>query len=92
MTISKQLVAPKISDLATAYWNIYDDQKRDYFGLRDFYCLVKMVYNYSASSGQPPTWPEVEMAVRRNFGGHNVEQQVKTFQDQFADSEDLQDG
>jgi len=31
--------------------------------------LIKMLYWMCEKSGLPPTWPQLEHAIRRNFGG-----------------------
>ena len=33
------------------------------------FSLVKMLYWMCERSGLPPTWPQLEHAIRRNFGG-----------------------
>lgn len=33
------------------------------------YSLIKMIYWMCDKSGCPPTWPQLEHAIRRNFGG-----------------------
>ena len=64
---------------ASAYKIIYSNQKREFFGLRDFYSLVKMPFAYSQSSRQFPTWNQLEHCIRRNFGGQEQENVVKVF-------------
>ncbi|XP_077980129.1 E3 ubiquitin-protein ligase rnf213-alpha-like [Glandiceps talaboti] len=63
------LVQPIFSALASAYLEIYTNQEREFFGLRDFYSLVKMVYAFCRRSRHKPTWSQLEHAIRRNFGG-----------------------
>jgi len=55
--------------LAEAYNKISKKQKREFFGLRDFYSLIKMLYWMCERSGLPLTWPQLEHAICRNFGG-----------------------
>ncbi|PFX29705.1 E3 ubiquitin-protein ligase RNF213 [Stylophora pistillata] len=45
--------------------------------------LVKMVYKIAEERGREPRWPEVEHAIRRNFGGLDEIEPVKIFK-QFA--------
>ena len=33
------------------------------------YSLIKMLYWMCDKSGSPPTWPQLEHAIQRNFGG-----------------------
>ena len=40
----RQLTDPIIPDLAEGYLAVYKDQEKEYFGLRDFYSLVRQLY------------------------------------------------
>ncbi|CAH1273731.1 RNF213 [Branchiostoma lanceolatum] len=57
--------------LCEAYLKLYNDQDREFFGLRDFYSLVKMVYGFCKTSERPPTKAQVVHAVLRNYGGRD---------------------
>ncbi|PFX19443.1 E3 ubiquitin-protein ligase RNF213 [Stylophora pistillata] len=75
----KALIQPLISPLAAGYAALYKEQKsfvtlkecgkEEFFGLRDFYSLIKMVYSVAAKSKKRPLWQELEHAIKRNFGG-----------------------
>ncbi|XP_071956942.1 E3 ubiquitin-protein ligase rnf213-alpha-like [Antedon mediterranea] len=66
--------------LAEGYLEIYQQQEHDFFGLRDFYSLIKMVNQFSENSGAQPTWAQIEHAIRRNFGGMDgTEDYIKIF-------------
>ena len=58
-----------IPDLADGYLEVYKTQKREYFGLRDFYSLVKMISAYVKELKKPPTYNRINFFVKRNFGG-----------------------
>ncbi|XP_035692571.1 E3 ubiquitin-protein ligase rnf213-alpha-like [Branchiostoma floridae] len=62
-----------LGSLAGAYTDLYRPQLKDreYFGLRDFYSLIKMVSNFCRTSGQPPSRAQLEHAIRRNFSGRD---------------------
>ena len=77
-------ISPLISSLAAAYFAVYREQNREFFGLRDFYSLVKMLYGCSAASRRPPTWAEIERAIRRNFGGLDAEKPLEAFSTRLA--------
>ena len=80
-------IAPHMAHIADAYLEVCEAARRarrEFFGLRDYYSLVKMLYalcsnnsNSSSSSssskniGTPALfdWPKLEYAVRRNLGG-----------------------
>jgi hypothetical protein len=56
--------------LADGYSRVYQRQEREYFGLRDFYSLVKMVYAMVERNGREPSREDITYAVQRNFGGY----------------------
>ena len=66
-------IMPYLEGMAKAYRIIYEKQKktREFFGLRDFYSLVKMVFAFSKRSQRAPSPMEMEHAIRRNFGGQD---------------------
>jgi hypothetical protein len=64
------LMKPFIVNLATGYYKVYKEQEREYFGLRDFYSLVKMVSAKVAETQKEPEWPDIVYAVQRYFGGY----------------------
>ena len=41
---AKEFMATVFNDLAKGYYHLYYKQDREYFGLRDFYSLVKMLF------------------------------------------------
>ncbi len=51
-------------------YQVYERQEREYFGLRDFYSLVKMVYKMVGRNGREPSREDITYAVQRNFGGY----------------------
>ena len=67
---------------AKAYTNIFEQQIKSFFGLRDFYrfvcyiiiwfiwfSLIKMLYWMCKNSGRPLTSYQLEHAIKRNFSG-----------------------
>ena len=64
-----RLMKATIELLANGYYEVYEQQKREYFGLRDFYSLVKMVNAIVRQKQTEPTCEDVTYAVQRNFGG-----------------------
>lgn len=64
------MMKPTIEKLANGYESVYTKQSREYFGLRDFYSLVKMVYAMVQKKMNAPDWSGVTYAVQRNFGGY----------------------
>ena len=56
--------------LAEGYSQVYERQEREYFGLRDYYSLVKMVYAMVEKNRREPSREDITYAVQRNFGGY----------------------
>ena len=52
------------------YVRVYRGQTREYFGLRDFYSLVKMLFSTVKRTQAEPTDDQIIAAVQRNFGGY----------------------
>ncbi|XP_077981926.1 E3 ubiquitin-protein ligase rnf213-alpha-like [Glandiceps talaboti] len=76
-TFMESLIEP----LSLAYLNVFQKcTDREYFGLRDFYCLVKMVSQLSGTKSRNLTWNELRLCIVRNFGGHETIN-VDEFQD-----------
>jgi hypothetical protein len=66
---ASRLMRAVIGGLADGYSTVYKQQKREYFGLRDFYSLVKMVFAWVIEHKTEPTREVITHAVQRNFGG-----------------------
>lgn len=70
---SDEMVLEKVRDLfkpfARSYLNICRKQGKGFFGLRDYYSLVKMIFAMAKTSQQTPTAEEIVKAVLRNFSG-----------------------
>ena len=61
---------PCIRAVTEAYLEIYEGQGREFFGLRDYYAMMKMLYAAcSDSDTEAITFDEVGRAVIRNFSG-----------------------
>nr|XP_039248269.1 E3 ubiquitin-protein ligase rnf213-alpha-like isoform X1 [Styela clava] len=56
--------------LTNLYLEVYESQREEYFGLRDYYSLIKMIYSKCVQKiNGSLTQRDVEEAVSRNFGG-----------------------
>ena len=66
------LMKAVIHRLANGYCKVYKKQEkeREYFGLRDFYSLVKMVRAQVHLEGTGAKDSNIIHAVQRNFGGY----------------------
>ncbi|XP_065899482.1 E3 ubiquitin-protein ligase rnf213-alpha-like isoform X2 [Dysidea avara] len=60
---------------ATVYMKIYREQTenaaKEFFGLRDFYSLIKMMYGITQRTGKSLTMNQLQHCLKRNFGGTN---------------------
>ncbi|XP_031747021.1 E3 ubiquitin-protein ligase RNF213 [Xenopus tropicalis] len=52
-----------------AYLTLCEMQDKEFFGLRDFYSLIKMVFAHQKHSKNKPTPLEIATAILRNFSG-----------------------
>lgn len=57
-------------DLAKGYFGVYKTQKREFFGLRDFYSLVKMLFRLVRANQTSLEKYEIMETIQRNFGGY----------------------
>uniref|UniRef100_A0A8B9MD47 RING-type E3 ubiquitin transferase n=1 Tax=Accipiter nisus TaxID=211598 RepID=A0A8B9MD47_9AVES len=64
-----QKVEQYFCHFADAYENICKAQDREFFGLRDYYSLIKMFFALAKSSKSEPTPQDIATVVLRNFGG-----------------------
>ncbi|KAM4629855.1 E3 ubiquitin-protein ligase rnf213-alpha-like [Polymixia lowei] len=69
---------------AKAYMEICKEGK-GYFGLRDFYSLVKMVFSITKASKRSPTADEITKAVLRNFSGRDDVDVMSIFSQELKD-------
>ncbi|XP_030645560.1 E3 ubiquitin-protein ligase rnf213-alpha-like [Chanos chanos] len=70
---SDKMILDKVRDFfqpfAQAYLNISKKQGKGFFGLRDYYSLIKMVFAIARASQQRPNDKQIVEAVLRNFSG-----------------------
>ncbi|KAL3881511.1 hypothetical protein ACJMK2_027943, partial [Sinanodonta woodiana] len=75
-------VKPFIEPLARSYLDLFKEASvklREFFGLRDFYSLMKMIYSFVEQTNKPPTWYQLLHSIKRNFGGLDDIKPVDTF-------------
>jgi hypothetical protein len=75
-------IKPYIRDIAVSYLKLCETAKqktREFFGLRDYYSLIKMIYWFCLKDAKL-TWAKLEHSVRRNFGGLEINV-IKPFYD-----------
>ena len=70
---ASELLAKSLEDLAKGYQTVYEEQlaikKREFFGLRDFYSLVKMLFYVVKERKCRLNFADIVECVQRNFGG-----------------------
>ncbi|KAM3672048.1 LOW QUALITY PROTEIN: E3 ubiquitin-protein ligase RNF213-like [Ammospiza maritima maritima] len=64
-----QKVEQYFQHFTDAYESICKAQDREFFGLRDYYSLIKMFFALAKSSNRDPTLQDIATVVLRNFGG-----------------------
>lgn len=67
---AKTLMASTFTVLAAGYCHVYRKQDREFFGLRDFYSLVKMLFSKVCHEAKSPNIYDKMEAIQRNFGGN----------------------
>uniref|UniRef100_A0A8C9LXS5 E3 ubiquitin-protein ligase RNF213 n=1 Tax=Piliocolobus tephrosceles TaxID=591936 RepID=A0A8C9LXS5_9PRIM len=57
------------ASFAKAYETVCENQDKEFFGLRDYYSLIKMVFAAAKASNRKPSPQDIAQAVLRNFSG-----------------------
>ncbi|XP_037626449.1 E3 ubiquitin-protein ligase rnf213-alpha-like isoform X1 [Sebastes umbrosus] len=85
---SEEKVLEKIKHLfepfAKAYMTVCEEG-RGFFGLRDFYSLIKMVFSITKNSNKSPTANQITEAVLRNFSGKDDVDVMSIFNNELRD-------
>ncbi|XP_010872579.2 E3 ubiquitin-protein ligase rnf213-alpha isoform X2 [Esox lucius] len=80
---SDTMILEKVRDLfqpfARAYLKICRKQGKGFFGLRDYYSLIKMVFAVTKANEQRPSAEKIVEAVLRNFSGRDDVDAVTVF-------------
>uniref|UniRef100_A0A8C4TU02 RING-type E3 ubiquitin transferase n=1 Tax=Falco tinnunculus TaxID=100819 RepID=A0A8C4TU02_FALTI len=74
---------------ADAYENICRAQDREFFGLRDYYSLIKMFFALAKNSKSEPTPQEIAEVVLRNFGGKDDVNALEIFTSQLPEKGEI---
>ncbi|XP_073901038.1 E3 ubiquitin-protein ligase RNF213 isoform X4 [Castor canadensis] len=64
---------------AKAYETVCQKQDKEFFGLRDYYSLIKMIFAMAKASNKEPSPQDVAHAVLRNFSGKDDIQALDIF-------------
>ncbi|XP_077939881.1 E3 ubiquitin-protein ligase rnf213-alpha isoform X1 [Gasterosteus aculeatus] len=80
---SDAMVLEKVRDtfkpFAKAYMHICHEGGKGFFGLRDYYSLIKMIFAVAKAFQRKPTGEEIVKAVLRNFSGRDDVDAVSVF-------------
>uniref|UniRef100_A0A8C9TYL3 RING-type E3 ubiquitin transferase n=1 Tax=Scleropages formosus TaxID=113540 RepID=A0A8C9TYL3_SCLFO len=80
---SDKMIQQKVRDLfrpfARAYLSISKRQGKGFFGLRDYYSSIKMMFAVTRTSKQKPTPKQIMEVVLRNFSGRDDIDAVQVF-------------
>ncbi|XP_026181025.1 E3 ubiquitin-protein ligase rnf213-alpha-like isoform X2 [Mastacembelus armatus] len=91
---SDTMILGKVQDFfqpfATAYLKICHTKGKGFFGLRDYYSLIKMVFAVAKANQRRPTAEEIVKAVLRNFSGKDDVDAVTIFAKQLSIKPDLE--
>ncbi|KAL7850786.1 hypothetical protein SRHO_G00201350 [Serrasalmus rhombeus] len=84
---SDAMILDKVRDFfqpfARAYLKICKKQGKGFFGLRDYYSLIKMMFAIAKASEQKPSAEQIVEAVLRNFSGKDNVDAVTVFTDRL---------
>ncbi|KAM9780063.1 E3 ubiquitin-protein ligase rnf213-alpha-like [Neosynchiropus ocellatus] len=77
------MVLEKVQDFfhpfAKAYLKVCHEQGKGFFGLRDYYSLIKMIFGVAKAAQRKPNAEEIVKAVLRNFSGRDDVDAVSIF-------------
>ncbi|XP_059403390.1 E3 ubiquitin-protein ligase rnf213-alpha-like [Carassius carassius] len=80
---SDSMILERVRDyfqpFAQAYLKICNEQGRGFFGLRDYYSLIKMMFAVAKATDQKPSADQIVKAVLRNFSGKDNVNAVTVF-------------
>ncbi|KAM9596356.1 E3 ubiquitin-protein ligase RNF213-like isoform 2-T2 [Trichechus inunguis] len=68
-TLIQDRVQGYFASFAKAYETVCRNQDKEFFGLRDYYSLIKMVFAMAKASNKKPSPQDIAQAVLRNFSG-----------------------
>ncbi|XP_050829286.1 E3 ubiquitin-protein ligase RNF213-like isoform X2 [Serinus canaria] len=84
-----QKVEQYFHHFADAYENICKAQDREFFGLRDYYSLIKMFFALAKSSNRDPTPQDIATVVLRNFGGKDDVKALEIFTSELPEKGEI---
>ncbi|KAG5853532.1 hypothetical protein ANANG_G00026970 [Anguilla anguilla] len=89
---SDKMVLEKVQDVFLPFAKAYlrTTEGKGFFGLRDYYSLIKMVFDSSKTSKQRPSAEQIVEAVLRNFSGRDDMDVVSIFTDSMHISPNLE--
>lgn len=90
---SERVTLHKIEHLFPIFANAYEEickiQSKEFFGLRDYYSLIKMVFALTKTSKREPSPHDIAKAVLRNFSGKEDVKALDIFMSKIPDKGDI---
>ncbi|XP_048346006.1 E3 ubiquitin-protein ligase RNF213-like isoform X2 [Sphaerodactylus townsendi] len=74
---------------ANAYEEICKNQSKEFFGLRDYYSLIKMVFALTKTSKREPSVHDIAKAILRNFSGKEDVKALDIFMTKIPEKDDI---
>ncbi|GAB0197590.1 E3 ubiquitin-protein ligase RNF213 [Grus japonensis] len=87
--VALQKIEPYFCHFADAYEKLCKAQDREFFGLRDYYSLIKMFFALAKSSKSDPTPQDIAEVVLRNFGGKDDVNALEVFTSQLPEKGEI---
>ncbi|XP_053095106.1 E3 ubiquitin-protein ligase rnf213-alpha isoform X3 [Pangasianodon hypophthalmus] len=91
---SDAMILEKVRDFfqpfARAYLKICKKEGKGFFGLRDYYSLIKMMFAIAKATDQKPSADQIVVAVLRNFSGKDTANSVTVFTDRLVSKPNLE--
>ncbi|XP_077184308.1 E3 ubiquitin-protein ligase RNF213 isoform X2 [Paroedura picta] len=90
---SERVTLNKIEHLFPIFANAYEEicklQSKEFFGLRDYYSLIKMVFALTKTSKRMPSPHDISEAVLRNFSGKEDVKALDIFMSKIPEKGDV---
>ncbi|XP_006869704.1 PREDICTED: E3 ubiquitin-protein ligase RNF213 [Chrysochloris asiatica] len=90
-TLIRDRVHGYFVSFARAYETVCKTQDKEFFGLRDYYSLIKMVFAMAKASNKEPSPQDIAHAVLRNFSGRDDIHALDIFMGNLPEAERAKD-
>ncbi|XP_053149440.1 E3 ubiquitin-protein ligase RNF213 [Hemicordylus capensis] len=91
---SERVILQKVEHFFPIFANAYDEicksQGKEFFGLRDYYSLIKMIFALTKKSKREPSPREIAEVVLRNFSGKEGVEALDIFMSKIPEKADVE--